>query len=269
MTRRQEPSGISVLVVDDDPSVLQSVSSYLKAHGFNVVTAREGSAAYAIIQEVAPQVIVTDAEMPGMDGIRLCRLLKKDARTRSIPVILMSGARIGETDQICGFDSGADDYILKPFSFKVLLARVHAVLRRFEQPGEGAEILKTCGLQLDPAGRTVSVRGAQVKLTRKEFDLLMSFMRQPDRVLQTRHLLESVWGYDLADYNDPHTVEVHVSSLRKKLGPEVGRRLVSVTGYGYKFEAQSADSGAGENAPRRNAGRTTANGKSGRKRNNG
>lgn len=227
----------TILVVDDDEDILRSVKRFLEAKGFAVITAQEASSAYLIAQEARPGLILSDSDMPGMDGHKLCRILKKDQRTAAIPVILMSGVWISEKDQISGLEGGADDYVNKPFSLPMLLARIQAVLRRFEAPGrEEGEILESCGLSLDPSARTATIRGKPVRLTAKEFDLLTLFMQKPGRVLKPSYLLEAVWGYDPADYNDPHTVEVHVSSLRKKLGPQIGKRLVNVIGFGYKFE---------------------------------
>jgi DNA-binding response OmpR family regulator len=148
----------------------------------------------------------------------------------------MSGARIKEEDILAGFHGGADDYVLKPFSLAVLLARIQAVLRRYKNSAQAEEKLKRFGIELDPAGRTVKIGGKDVSMTRKEFDLLATLLSKSGRVLSIQYLLETVWGYDPADYNDPGTVEVHVCHLRKKLGPKLAKRLVAVTGHGYKFE---------------------------------
>jgi DNA-binding response OmpR family regulator len=148
----------------------------------------------------------------------------------------MTGSKIDERSILAGFEGGADDYVLKPFSFPVLSARIQAVLRRYENASQNGEKLKGKGLELDPAGRTLKVNGKAVSLTRKEFDLLTLLVSRPGRVLGVPFLLENVWGYDLADYNDPSTVEVHISHLRKKLGPVMAKHIVNMTGNGYKFE---------------------------------
>lgn len=232
-------SGSPILVVDDDESVLRSVSRFMEAKGFQVIAAKDASSALLVAQESAPRLVLSDSEMPGMDGHTLCRILKKDPKTSGIPVILMSGVWISEKDQVSGLEGGADDYIHKPFSLNILQARISAVLRRFETPTKAAsETLEGRGIRLDPAGRTVTVRGKPVRLTAKEFDLLVAFMQKPGRVLKPTHLLEAVWGYDPAVYNNVHTVEVHVSSLRKKLGP-AGKSLENVIGCGYKFERRA------------------------------
>lgn len=225
-----------ILIADDDVNVLKSASAFLEKHGFGVIAAKDGSSAYLIAQEASPALILADVEMPGMDGHQLCRILKKDPRTRGIPVVLMSGAWVEDSDQISGLDGGADDYVIKPFSLRVLLARIQAVLRRFQTRVESTEMLESCGLKLEVAARKVTISGRQVHLTRKEFDLLLLLMQKAGRVLKPGYLLEAVWGHDLSDYNDPRTVAVHVYSLRKKLGPKVCRQLVNVSGCGYRFE---------------------------------
>jgi two-component system alkaline phosphatase synthesis response regulator PhoP len=180
--------------------------------------------------------VLTDAEMPGLGGHALCRTIKKSPSLSHVPVIIMSGEMIDEKDVVAGLDGGADDYIIKPFPMKVLLSRIRAVLRRFEQFPETEKSLKARGITLDPASREVRIAGEKVALTRKEFDLLALFIEKAGRVLTNAYLLETIWGYDLADYNDPHTVETHISRLRGKLGKEAARCLVNVHGMGYKLE---------------------------------
>jgi DNA-binding response OmpR family regulator len=226
-----------VLVVDDDPAILSMIRRYLTANGLSCVVTDNGSEALMLVRESRPDIILVDAVMPGLDGHAVCRVLKKEAATRSIPVIIMSGARIEEKDVLAGFSGGADDYITKPFSLAVLLARVQVVARRYTASAASEEKLKKFGVELDPAGRTVSVGGKSVTMTRKEFDLLAALLSKAGRVLSIPYLLETVWGYDPADYNDPGTVEVHVCHLRKKLGPKLAKRIVAMTGHGYKFEA--------------------------------
>ena len=225
-----------ILVVDDDQAILKMVKRYLSAGGMSCVVTDNGSEALMLVRESRPDVILVDAEMPGLDGHAVCRVLKKEAATQAIPVIIMSGARIQEKDILAGFQGGADDYVLKPFSLAVLLARIQAVLRRYQNSAQNEEKLKRFGIELDPAGRTAKIGGKDVSMTRKEFDLLATLLSKSGRVLSIQYLLETVWGYDPADYNDPGTVEVHVCHLRKKLGPKLAKRLVAVTGHGYKFE---------------------------------
>ena len=227
---------LKALVVDDDRAVLGMVKRYLTAGGMSCVVTDNGSEALMLVRESRPDIILVDVEMPGLDGNAVCRVLKKEAATQAIPVIIMSGARIDEKDILAGFQGGADDYVLKPFSLAVLMVRIQAVLRRYQNSAQAEEKLKRFGIELDPAGRTVKVGGKGLSMTRKEFDLLTTLMGKAGRVLSIPYLLETVWGYDPADYNDPGTVEVHVCHLRKKLGPKLAKRLVAVIGHGYKFE---------------------------------
>ncbi len=184
--------------------------------------------------EHRPSVIITDANMPEMDGFALCRLLRQQETTKDIPIIMISGRAVSETNVVAGLEGGADDYVLKPVSLPVLLARIKAILRRKDPVHD--KTLQAQGIALDPGRRTVEVDGKQINLTRKEFDLLTILMAADGKVVSPQTLLADVWGYDLALYNNPHTVEVHFSSLRKKLGPGAADRLVRLSGVGFKFE---------------------------------
>ncbi|MBI4060698.1 MAG: response regulator transcription factor [Elusimicrobia bacterium] len=226
-----------VLVVDDDKSVLSLVGRYLTGAGFSVVSTDNGSEGLMLVRESRPDLVLVDSDMPGLDGHAVCRVLKKDAETRSIPVVIMSGAHTADADVVSGFSGGADDYVTKPFSLPVLTARLEAVLRRYQPTAQMGKMLRKSGIELDPAGRTVKAAGKNVSLTRKEFDLLALLIEKAGRVLSVPFLLETVWGYDLSTYNDPGTVEVHISHLRKKLGPKLAKSITNLTGHGYKFEA--------------------------------
>jgi DNA-binding response OmpR family regulator len=225
-----------ILLVDDDKLVLNSTKRFLQERGFNVTTAENGAEAVAVVRDFKPDMVVTDAEMKGLDGFALCKALKETEGFSGVPVIIISGSKISEDDILAGYNKGADDYILKPFSFPVMLAKLKAVMKRYEGVAEKTEKITRLGMVIDPAGRTVSIKGSVVNLTRKEFDLLVALITEEGRLLSVQYLLETVWGYDPASYNDPHTVGVHVSSLRKKLGASIGDHIVSVTGHGYKFE---------------------------------
>lgn len=225
-----------ILLVDDDELVLNSTRRFLQERGFLVAAANNGAEAVALARESRPDLVITDAQMKGLDGFTLCKAIKETDGFTGVPVIIISGSKISEEDILAGYNKGADDYILKPFSFPVLLAKLKAVMKRYEGVSEKNEKITKLGMEIDPAGRTVTLKGEVVNLTRKEFDLLMALITEEGRLLSIPHLLETVWGYDPASYNDPHTVGVHVSSLRKKLGPEIGARFTSVTGHGYKFE---------------------------------
>lgn len=227
---------IKVLLVDDDESSIALAKKYLLGRAYAVVTAHDGSDGLLLAQESKPDIVILDVEMPGLDGNSLCRVLKRGEKTSALPVILMSGRKIEEKDVLLGLAGGADDYLLKPVSLPVLAAKIETVLRRYAAPVKSAKTLKRSGVDLDPAGRTVKVGGKKVALARKEFDLLAVLLEKAGRVLSIPYLLETVWGYDPAHYNDPSTVEVHVSRLRRKLGARAGALIVNSTGNGYKFE---------------------------------
>ena len=226
-----------ILAVDDDADSLLVLKQRLVHDGFSVLTAANAQEAFQAAVASRPDLILSDVAMPGADGVALCRRLKSDARTAGIPVVMLSGARQSEADQLEGLEGGADDYLQKPYPPRLLSAKIRTLLRRYSAPRELGEALSQAQLALDVQGRTVEHKGKRIALTRKEFDLLTTFLRKPGRALSAEYLLETVWGYDPADYNDPRTLQVHVSSLRRKLGPKLGRRIVSVTGHGYRFEA--------------------------------
>lgn len=225
-----------ILVVDDETDSLTVLKGMLEGEGFSVVRAESAREALLAALDSQPDLILSDVAMPGEDGVVLCQRLKSDRRTSAIPVILVSGVHKGDADQTEGIERGADDYLPRPFSSGLLFAKIRAVLRRYAAPEELKEALKAEGLAVDVQARTVDLKGRRISLTRKEFDLLTTFLRKPGRVMSVPYLLETVWGYDPADYNDPHTVGVHISSLRKKLGSPFGKKLISVPGLGYRFD---------------------------------
>ena len=226
-----------ILVIDDDDQLRKLISRYLTENGMGVIHTDNGSEGLLMARESRPNLVLVDGIMPAMDGFTFCRILKKEPFSAGMPVIMMTGQLTDDKDMVKGLDCGADDYVIKPFGLAVLLARVRAVLRRYSASADSAVKLRKHGLELDPAGRTVKVKGREIPMTRKEFDLLASLAEKSGRVLSVPYLLETVWGYDPADYNDPGTVEVHISHLRKKLGPALAKRLVNVHGRGYKFDA--------------------------------
>lgn len=225
-----------ILVVDDNNEIRKAIHKFLALSGLSVISTDNGSQGLLLVRDSRPDLILIDAEMPGLDGHAVCRVIRRDAATRQIPIIIMSGARIGDKDVLSGFDGGADDYVLKPFAFPVLLARMQAVMRRCAKACRMGSPLKKSGVELDLEGRTVTAGGKIIALTRKEFDLLAILTAKAGRILTVPYLLETVWGYDPACYNDPGTVEVHMSRLRAKLGPKMARRLVKVLGVGYKLK---------------------------------
>ncbi|MBI5742952.1 MAG: response regulator transcription factor [Elusimicrobia bacterium] len=224
-----------ILLVDDDRKMLDVMRRYLENHDFTVVFTDNGSEALMMARDSKPDVVVTDVALPGLDGFSLCKALKSSPETAATPVIIISGDRTEDDDIVSGYDRGADDYLTKPFAFPVLTAKINAVMRRYEAAGASGKI-KEQGVELDPGSRSVKLGGKPVPLTRKEFDLLTLLLEKKGRVLGVPYILETVWGYDTANYDNPHTVETHVSSLRKKLGSKLAAHITSVTGHGYKFE---------------------------------
>lgn len=226
-----------VLVVDDDAQHRSYLKTLLSEDGFAVSAAESGAAALAAVAKSRPDLVLSDVAMPGMSGLTLCRRLKADPRTAGVPLVLMSGARKADDEQAAGIEGGADDYLLKPFTPRLLLAKVRGVLRRFDAPEELKDVLELEGLTLDVQTRTATLKGRPIPLTRKEFDLLTALLRKQGRVLSVPFLLQTVWGYDPKDYSDPHTVETHVSSLRRKMGPKLAKRIVTIPTRGYRFAA--------------------------------
>ena len=236
MAEKPKAMRYKILIVDDEADSLAVYKGMLEAEGFSVVQARSAREALLAAVDSRPDLVLSDVAMPDEDGVALCRRLKSDRRTCAVPVILISGVHTGEADQTEGIEEGADDYLPRPCSAGFLFAKIRAVLRRYSVPEELKEVLKAEGIAVDIQARTVSLKGHEIPLTRKEFDLLTTFLRKPGRVMSIPYLLETVWGYDPADYNDPHTVGVHISSLRKKLGSKLGEKLASVPGLGYRFD---------------------------------
>ncbi len=225
-----------ILVVDDEPDSCDILRETLERENFRVITAARADEALLAAAEARPDLVLSDVCMPRVNGLALCRRLRGDRRTANTPIVLISGTRKEDLQQAEGFDVGADDYVLKPYSVELLIAKLRAVLRRSARPSEGSDVLRSGALTLDLRSRRACVGGREVRLTRKEFDLLAALLESRGRVLSQPHLLETIWGYDSTVYRDAHTVEVHVSALRRKLGPGSARRLVTVPGVGYRFD---------------------------------
>jgi DNA-binding response OmpR family regulator len=224
-----------VLIADDDQELLDIIRRYLDGKGLETLAARDGEEALAAALSWKPDLLLTDVDMPRMDGFTLCRRLKENPALRGIPIIIMSGKKVSEGDMVSGYAFGADDYVVKPFSYPLLLAKIQAVARRGAARQQKASRLKAGTLAMNLEGRTARLGSRELKLTSKEFDLLAALVSNPGRVLSLTGLLEAVWGYNTADYNNTHTVEVHVSNMRKKLGT-FAKRIGAVPGHGYKFE---------------------------------
>jgi phosphate regulon transcriptional regulator PhoB len=220
-----------VLVVEDEPDIRSLIVHHLERDGFRCRTAGSGVDALAAVRAALPDLVVLDLMLPGMDGLEVCRRLRAGAA--ALPIIMLT-AKADEVDRVVGLELGADDYVVKPFSPKELVARVRAVLRR-TRATEGTRTLTVGGVVLDPARHQVMVAGAPVMLTPKEFELLQTLMESAGRVLSREHLLNRVWGYARADAIESRTIDVHVRRLRAKLG-HAGRRIATVKTVGYRFE---------------------------------
>jgi two-component system response regulator ResD len=226
----------SVLVVDDEPTILDVVSRYLERAGYQARVAGDGPEALRLAGEERPDLIVLDLMLPGMGGLEVMRLLRERSWDRGRVSVILLTAKGEQTDRIVGLRLGADDYVVKPFSPGELVARVGAVLRRVDSSPQREEPLVFPGLEIDPVARRVSVSGAEVALTVREYDLLLFLARHPGQVFSRDQLMETVWDYSF--YTDTSTVTVHVRRLREKIEeiPSEPRLLQTVWGVGYRLQ---------------------------------
>jgi DNA-binding response OmpR family regulator len=232
-----------ILVVDDEATVREVVRKYLEHEGFRVAEADNGTTALAFVRENPPDLMILDLMLPGVDGFTITRTLRASVDSgylsveNQIPIIILT-ARTNELDRIAGFDLGADDYVLKPFSPRELVGRVKAVLRRSASGKLEADEkpLNLPEISIDPRSREAIVRGMPVVLTAKEFDLLLFLARHPHQVFSRMQLLDQVWGFEF--YGDESTVTVHIRRLREKIepNPAAPTYIQTVWGVGYKFE---------------------------------
>ena len=225
----------TILVVDDEPTIVEVARLYLEREGYRVLEAQDGPGALAAIERHRPDLVVLDLMLPGLGGLDITRRLRAQG---DLPIIMLT-ARGAETDRVLGLELGADDYIVKPFSPHELVARVKAVLRRSTGAGSvaaGERPLEIGHLVIDPVTRTVERDGQLLALTVKEFDLLWFLARHPRQVFNRTQLLDQVWGYEY--YGDASTVTVHVRRLREKIeaDPAQPQHILTVWGVGYKFE---------------------------------
>ncbi|SHM91175.1 two component transcriptional regulator, winged helix family [Caldanaerovirga acetigignens] len=221
---------VRILVVDDEKKMIDLVRLYLEKEGFKVDEALNGQQALEMIEKAEYNLIILDLMLPVVDGWTVCKEIRKKY---DIPIIMLT-ARGEEFDKVLGFELGADDYVVKPFSPRELVARIKALLRRFG-PREPRQILEFEGLVIDPESRKVVVDGKEVALTPKEFDLLYFLAKNKEKVFTREKLLEEVWGYDF--FGSLRTVDTHIKQLREKLGrSKAASYIVTVWGVGYKFE---------------------------------
>lgn len=224
-----------VLVIEDEMTLANNLSEKLKGEGYSVMVSMDGEDGLAKVRQEHPDLVILDIMLPGLDGLSLCRIIRRDPGTNHIPIIMVT-ARGTEVDKIVGLESGADDYVVKPVALGEFLARVRAVLRRPSGRQVIQDELTSNDLQVSLTGRRVYRSGEEVKLSNKEFDLLAELMRNKGVVLSRDLILTKVWGYDY--FVDKRTVDVHIRWLREKLEDDASnpRRIVTVRGVGYRFE---------------------------------
>ncbi len=223
----------SVLVVDDEPTIVEVVARYLERAGYRTRIASDGAHALELVRRDRPDLVVLDLMLPGVDGLDVMRRIRDHDRER-VAVILLT-AKGEESDRVIGLRLGADDYVVKPFSPAELVARVDAVLRRIDTSPEREAPLRFEGLVIEPASRRVLVDGQEVQLTQREFELLAHLARNPGRVYSRNQLMDAVWQYSF--YTDTSTVTVHIRRLRGKIEADPGspRHIQTVWGVGYRF----------------------------------
>ena len=238
-----------ILIIEDEEGIIHLLNLYLKDAGYEVVVARDGADGLALHAREHPDLVILDIMLPALDGFEVCRRIRAWSNTP----ILMLTARGSEDDRISGLESGADDYLVKPFSPRELVSRVRAILRRVgtseageahipsnssSSPATADNILRFPGLSIDMSARRVEVNGSEVALTPTEFDLLALLARAPGRVFTREILMNKVWGYDYL--GDGHTIDVHISALRKKLEANSEQRYITtVWRVGYRFEVKA------------------------------
>lgn len=224
-----------VVIVEDESTLARNLAEKLRGDGFTVITAADGEDGLDKIRSEHPDLIILDIMLPRLDGLSICRIIRHDPSTAHIPIIMLT-ARGTEVDKIVGLESGADDYIVKPFSLGEFLARVRAVMRRAPGRPMPQDELVSNNLRLSLTGRRFFKGDDEIKLSNKEFDLLAELMRNRGAVLSRDLILTKVWGYDY--FVDKRTVDVHVRWLREKIedDPSNPRRIVTVRGVGYRFE---------------------------------
>ena len=222
----------TILIIEDEKDLAELIAFHLEQEGFRSVIAADGISGLSEAKSVHPDLILLDLMLPGMMGTELCRLLKGSEQTAVIPVIMLT-AKGEEIDRVVGFEMGADDYVVKPFSNRELMLRVRAVLRRNGEKTQKGATISIGDLVIDTQRHLVSVSGAEVVLTSTEYKLLMNLAERVGRVQSREILLQNVWGYNY--FGDTRTVDTHLTRLRTKLGP-AGDMIKTVRGFGYKME---------------------------------
>jgi len=235
MTSMAPATASKVLIVEDEESLLFTLAHNLRREGYSVITASRGDDGLKLAREKNPDLIVLDIMLPGIDGMQVCRLLRRDTQ---VPIIMLT-ALGGEGDRVAGLDIGADDYMAKPFGMRELMARIRALLRRTgprAEPDAGPTAIISGDLEADRERHEIRRSGKVLKLKPKEYELLLFFLQHPGRVFSREQILDEVWGYDF--YGGPRTVDVHIRWLRQKIEPDPAKpsRLRTARGSGYLFE---------------------------------
>jgi two-component system alkaline phosphatase synthesis response regulator PhoP len=223
-----------ILIVDDEKDIIKMLDYNLKKEGFRIVVAFNGEEAVDLAKKEHPDIIILDLMLPGIDGLGVCKALKNESKTVSIPIIMLT-AKTQEADKVVGLELGADDYVTKPFSPRELVARIKAVLRRMKEKEKSPEILTIGEMVIDFSKIQIRLKGKPVELTAKEFELLKTLVKAKNRVLSRDYLLDTIWGFDHAMEIQTRTVDVHIRTLRKKLKNE-SKHIITVKNYGYRFE---------------------------------
>lgn len=223
-----------VLIIDDDPHIREILEDYLKFEGFNVYSAQDTETGYQILKSKDIDILILDIMLPDEDGWEFCQRIRPRFK---LPIIFLS-AKDESADKITGLELGADDYISKPFSPREVVARIKAVLRRYQPETAAKESLQYGQLEINKKEHYLKYQGDKIELTPKEFSLLWHLAQNPKKVFRRENLLKAVWGYDY--FGDVRTVDTHIKSLRKKLG-EAAAALQTVWGVGYKFEAKKLE----------------------------
>ena len=233
---RKEVQMAKILVVDDEPNIREVIGLYLRGEGYEVLSAADGEEGIELYRRGRPDLVVLDLIMPKLDGLEVCRRMQAERR---VPVIMLT-ARGEEADRILGISAGADEYVVKPFRPRELMARVAALLRETEAMADQANggVISFDGLRIDPSTREVAIRGTTSRLTAREFDLLYHMASSPGRTFTREELMEEVWRHEFAA--EPSTVTMHVRRLREKIEENPGRprHLLTVWGVGYQFDAR-------------------------------
>jgi two-component system phosphate regulon response regulator PhoB len=221
----------TLLLIDDERDLIELVRYNVEREGFDVIATHDGREGLEIARRHRPDLILLDVMMPGMDGLEVCRALRRDAATERTPVIMLT-ARASESDRVVGLELGADDYLTKPFSPRELVARVKAVLRRSQPQADDSQAIKRGGLVVDPARHEVTWEGEPVSLTATEFRIVQLLAGKAGRVLSRDEIIDAALGRDAAVFD--RTVDVHITAIRKKLG-RGGELVETVRGFGYKL----------------------------------